>query len=110
MATGAGNVGYDAEGYISYDVNDEKKSDALYTGKITGINPTSQINPYVSNTNFAITSFNPDIENTSGAYWEPAAELKWYKNANNVLFQEKKELQIEIKVYKKIIKNLLKKK
>jgi hypothetical protein len=110
MATGEGNVGYDAEGYISYDVNDEKKSDALYTGMITGINPTTKINPYVNNTNFAVTAFNPDIENTSGAYWEPAAELKWYKNANDILYKEKQELQLEIKVYKKIIKNLLKKK
>jgi hypothetical protein len=101
MATGGG--------YITFDENDDEKSDALYTGKITGINPTAEINPYVSNTKFAVTAFNPDIENTSGAYWEPAAEIKWYKNANNVLFQEKKELQLEVKVYKKIIKKLLKK-
>jgi hypothetical protein len=69
---------------------------------ITGINPTSQINPYVNNTKFAVTPFNPDIENTSGAYWEPAAELEYLRNIN-------KELSLEIKVYKKIIKNLLKK-
>jgi len=75
---------------VGLDLNDEDKTDSLYHGGVTG--------------------FNPDIENTSGAYWEPAAELKWFKNANNVLFQEKKELQLEIKVYKKIIKNLLKKK
>jgi hypothetical protein len=99
-----------AEGSITFDVNDDEKSDALYTGKITVINPTAQINPYVSNTKFAVTAFNPDIENTSGAYWEPAAELKWYKNANNVLYKQKEELKLEIKVYKKIIKNLLKKK
>jgi hypothetical protein len=81
MATGGG--------YITFDVNDEDKTDSLYHGGVTG--------------------FNPNIENTSGAFWEPAAELKWYKNANNVLFQEKKELELEIKVYKKIIKKLLKK-
>jgi hypothetical protein len=75
---------------VGLDLNDEGKTDSLYHGGVTG--------------------YNPNIENTSGAYWEPAAELKWYKNANNVLFQEKKELQLEIKVYKKIIKNLLKKK
>jgi len=75
---------------VGLDLNDEDKTDSLYHGGVTG--------------------FNPDIENTSGAYWEPAAELKWFKNANNVLFQEKKELQLEIKVYKNIIKNLLKKK
>jgi hypothetical protein len=141
MATGKGNIGYDAEGYIIHDLNDEKKSDDLdivdnipgvassaqripyinvgvcdeikkeflYTDKITGINPTAEINPYVSNTKFAITAYNPDIENTSGAYWEPAAEIKWYKNANNVLYKQKEELKLEIKVYKKIIKNLLKK-
>ena len=82
MATGAGG--------FTFDVNDKDKTDSLYQGGVTG--------------------FNPDIENTSGAYWESAAELKWYKNANNVLFQEKKELQLEIKVYKKMIKKLLKKK
>jgi hypothetical protein len=81
MATGGG--------YITFDVNDEDKTDSLYHGGVTG--------------------FNPNIENTSGAFWEPAAELKWYKNANNVLFQEKKELELEVKVYKKIIKKLLKK-
>jgi hypothetical protein len=101
METGAGG--------FTFDENDDEKSDALYTGKITGINPTAQINPYVSNTKFAVTAFEPDIENTSGAYWEPAAEIKWYKNSNNVLNEENKKLCLEIKVYKKIIKNLLKK-
>jgi hypothetical protein len=81
MATGAAG--------FTFDVNDEDKTDSLYHGGVTG--------------------FNPNIENTSGAFWEPAAELKWYKNANNVLFQEKKELELEVKVYKKIIKKLLKK-
>jgi hypothetical protein len=98
-----------AGGSITFDVNDDEKSDALYTGKITGINPTAQINPYVSNTNFAVSAFNPDIENTLGAYWEPAAEIKWLRNRNNVTMQENKELRLEIKVYKKIIKKLLKK-
>jgi hypothetical protein len=96
-----------AGGYITFDVNDEKKSDALYTGKITGINPTAEINPYINNTTAQSLPF--DIGNTSGAYWQPAAELKWYKNANNVLYKQKEELKLEIKVYKKIIKNLLKK-
>ena len=57
-----------------------------------------------------VTEYSPNIENTSGAYWEPAAELKWYKDANNILYKQKEELRLEIKVYKKIIKNLLKKK
>jgi hypothetical protein len=92
---------------VGLNLNDEDKTDSLYTGKITGINPTAEINPYVSNTKFAVTAFNPDIENTSGAYWEPAAELKWYKNANNVLYKQKEELKLEVKVYKKIIKKLL---
>ena len=56
-----------------------------------------------------VTGFNPDIENTSGAYWEPAAEIKWLRNRNNVTMQENKELRLEIKVYKKMIKKLLKK-
>jgi hypothetical protein len=42
--------------------------------------------------------------------WDPAAEIKWLKNSNNVLNQENTKLRLEIKVYKKIIKNLLKKK
>jgi hypothetical protein len=75
---------------VGLDLNDEDKTDSLYHGGVTG--------------------FNPDIENTSGAYWEPAAEIKWYKNSNNVLNQENTKLRLEIKVYKKIIKNLLKKK
>jgi hypothetical protein len=102
MVTGEDNVGYDAEGYISHDLNDEKKSDALYTGMITGINPTAEINPYVNNTNFSVTAYNPDIIQLSEAYWEPAAELEYLRNIN-------KELSLEIKVYKKIIKNLLNK-
>jgi len=99
-----------ATGKMSFDKHDEKQSESLYTGKITGINPTAEINPYVSNTKFAVTAFNPDVLQPSGAYWEPAAELKWYKNANDILYKQKQELQLEIKVYKKIIKNLLKKK
>ena len=82
MATGGG--------YITFDVNDEDKTNSLYHG--------------------GVTAFNPDIENTSGAYWEPAAEIKWLRNRNNVTMQENKELRLEIKVYKKILKNLLKKK
>jgi hypothetical protein len=94
---------------VGLDLNDEKKSDALYTGKITGINPTAEINPYVNNSNFAVTAYNPDTPQSSGAYWEPAAEIKWLRNRNNVTMQENKELRLEIKVYKKMIKKLLKK-
>jgi hypothetical protein len=91
MATGEGNViGSDFD-YSTVEINEE----SLYTGMIPGIASTAQ---------------SYDIPQPSGAYWEPAAELKWYKNANNVLFQEKKELQLQVKVYKKIIKKLLKKK
>jgi hypothetical protein len=80
MATGVGGFTFDEK----YETN------SLYQGGVTG--------------------FNPDIENTSGAYWEPAAEIKWLRNRNNITMQENKELRLEIKVYKKIIKNLLKKK
>ena len=107
MVTGEENIIGSEFDYKTVEINEE----SLYSSDwIPGVASSAEINPYVNNTNFAVTPFNPNIENTSGAYWEPAAELKWYKNANNVLFQEKKELQIEIKVYKKIIKNLLKKK
>jgi hypothetical protein len=74
---------------VGLDLNDEDKTDSLYRG--------------------GVTAFNPDIENTSGAYWEPAAEIKWLRNRNNVTMQENKELRLEIKVYKKMIKKLLKK-
>jgi hypothetical protein len=77
-------------GGFTFNENDEDKTDSLYHG--------------------GVTAFNPDIENTSGAYWEPVAEIKWLRNRNNVTMQENKELRLEIKVYKKIIKNLLKKK
>jgi hypothetical protein len=87
MATGEGNVGY--------DVNDEDKSKSLYTGMIPGIASTAQ---------------SYDIPQPSGAYWEPAAEIKWLRDRNNVTMKENKELRLELKVYKKIIKNLLKKK
>jgi hypothetical protein len=89
MVTGAGGFTFDEKG------NDEKKSEALYTGMIPGIASTAQ---------------SYDIPQPSGAYWEPAAEIKWLKNSNNVLNQENTKLRLEIKVYKKIIKNLLKKK
>jgi hypothetical protein len=91
MTTGGDNViGSDFD-YSTVEINEG----SLYTaGLIPGIASTAQ---------------SYDIPQPSGAYWEPAAELKWYKNANNVLFQEKKELQLEVKVYKKMIKKLLKK-
>jgi hypothetical protein len=82
MATGGIAVGL--------DLNDENKTDSLYHG--------------------GVTAYNPDIPQPSSAYSQLELDLKWLKNSNNVLFQEKKELQLEIKVYKKIIKNLLKKK
>jgi hypothetical protein len=81
MATGAAG--------FTFDVNDEDKTDSLYHG--------------------GVTAYNPDIPQPSGAYWEPAAEIKWLRNRNNVTMQENKELRLEIKVYKKMIKKLLKK-
>ena len=79
MATGAGGFTFDEK----YETN------SLYQG--------------------GVTAYNPDIPQPSGAYWEPAAEIKWLRNRNNITMQENKELRLEIKVYKKIIKNLLKK-
>ena len=107
MVTGEENIIGSEFDYKTVEINET----SLYTaGLIPGIASTAQRVPDINNTNFAVTAYNPDTLQPSGAYWEPAAELKWYKDANNVLFQEKKELQLEIKVYKKIIKNLLKKK
>jgi hypothetical protein len=81
MATGAGG--------FTFDVNDKDKTDLLYHG--------------------GVTAFNPDIPQPSSDYSQLELDLKWLKNSNNVLFQEKKELQLEVKVYKKMIKKLLKK-
>jgi hypothetical protein len=98
MVTGAGGFTFDETG------NDEKKSESLYSSEwIPGVPSSAQRIPYIK------TAYNPDTLQPSGAYWEPAAEIKWLRNRNNVTMQENKELRLEIKVYKKIIKNLLKK-
>jgi hypothetical protein len=104
MVTGGDNlIGSDFD-YSTVEINEE----SLYTaGLIPGIASTAQNVPYI---NLPVTAYNPDIAQPSGAYWEPAAEIKWLKNSNNVLNQENTKLRLEIKVYKKIIKNLLKKK
>jgi hypothetical protein len=91
MATGEENIIGSGFDYKTVEINEE----SLYAGMIPGIASTAQ---------------SYDIPQPSGAYWEPAAEIKWYKNANDILYKQKEELQLEIKVYKKIIKNLLKKK
>jgi hypothetical protein len=107
MVTGEGNIGFDTEGYISHDVNDIKNSESLYNSDlIPGIASTAQRIPYL---NIPVTAYNPDTLQPSGAYWEPAAEIKWLRNRNNVTMQENKELRLEMKVYKKMIKKLLKK-
>jgi hypothetical protein len=107
MVTGEDNViGSDFD-YSTVEINEE----SLYTaGLIPGIASTAQNLPYINNTNFAVTAYNPDIPQPSGDYPDPEADLKWYKNANDILYKEKQEFKLEIKVYKKIIKNLLKKK
>jgi hypothetical protein len=91
MATGEDNIIGSGFDYKTVEINEE----SLYTGMIPGIASTAQ---------------SYDIPQPSGAYWEPAAEIKWLRNRNNVTMQENKELRLEIKVYKKIIKKLLKKK
>jgi hypothetical protein len=92
MATGGDNViGSDFD-YSTVEINEE----SLYSSDlIPGIASTAQ---------------SYDIPQASGAYWEPAAEIKWLRDRNNVTMKENKELRLELKVYKKIIKNLLKKK
>ena len=80
MATGAGG----------FTFNENEETNSLYHG--------------------GVTAQSYDIPQPSGAYWEPAAEIKWLRDRNNVTMKENKELRLELKVYKKIIKNLLKKK
>jgi len=104
MATGEDNIIGSGFDYEKVEINEE----SLYTaGLIPGIASTAQRIPYI---NLPVIEYNSDIPQPSGAYWEPAAEIKWLKNSNNVLNQENTKLRLEIKVYKKIIKNLLKKK
>jgi hypothetical protein len=104
MVTGEDNIIGSGFDYKTVEINEE----SLYSSDlIPGIASTSQRIPYL---NIPVTAYNPDIPQPSGAYWEPAAEIKWLRNRNNVTMQENKELRLEIKVYKKIIKNLLKKK
>jgi hypothetical protein len=91
MATGEDNIIGSGFDYKTVEINEE----SLYTGMIPGIASTAQ---------------SYDIPQPSGAYWEPAAEIKWLRDRNNVTMKENKELRLELKVYKKIIKNLLKKK
>jgi hypothetical protein len=91
MATGEDNIIGSGFDYKTVEINEE----SLYTGMIPGIASTAQ---------------SYDIPQPSGAYWEPVAEIKWLRDRNNVTMKENKELRLELKVYKKIIKNLLKKK
>ena len=92
---------------VGLDLNDEKKSESLYSSDwIPGVASSAQRIPYL---NLPVIEYNPDIPQPSGAYWEPAAEIKWLRNRNNVTMQENKELRLEIKVYKKMIKKLLNK-
>jgi hypothetical protein len=97
MVTGGDNViGSDFD-YSTVEINEE----SLYTGMIPGIASTAQ------SYDIPILS---DTPQPSVDYPDPEADLKWYKNANDILYKEKQEFKLEIKVYKKIIKNLLKKK
>ena len=104
MATGGDNViGSDFD-YSTVEINEE----SLYSSDwIPGVASSAQRIPYL---NLPVIEYNADTPQPSSAYSQLELDLKWLKNSNNVLFQEKKELRLEIKVYKKIIKNLLKKK
>jgi len=93
---------------VGLDLNDEKKSESLYSSEwVPGVPSSAQRIPYI---NIPVIEYKTDVPQPSSAYSQLELDLKWLKNSNNVLFQEKKELQLEVKVYKKIIKNLLKKK
>jgi Holliday junction resolvase RusA-like endonuclease len=74
---------------VGLDLNDEDKTDSLYHG--------------------GVTAYNPNIENTSGSYWDPEAERRWKERAAEINAQRRLEKKIEKKVYKRLIKELLKK-
>jgi hypothetical protein len=103
MVTGEDNViGSDFD-YSTVEINEE----SLYSSEwVSGVPSSAQRIPYI---NIPVIEYNSDTPQPSGAYWEPAAEIKWLRNRNNVTMQENKELRLEIKVYKKMIKKLLKK-
>ena len=104
MATGEDNIIGSGFDYKTVEINEE----SLYSSEwVQGIPSSAQKIPYI---NIPVIEYNSDTPQPSGAYWEPVAEIKWLRNRNNVTMQENKELRLEIKVYKKIIKNLLKKK
>jgi len=104
MVTGGDNViGSDFD-YSTVEINEE----SLYSSEwVPGVPSSAQRIPYL---NLPVIEYNPDAPQPSGNYPDPEADLKWYKNANDILYKEKQEFKLEIKVYKKIIKNLLKKK
>jgi hypothetical protein len=104
MATGGDNViGSDFD-YSTVEINEE----SLYSSEwVSGVPSSAQRIPYI---NIPLIEYNSDTPQRSADYPDPEADLKWYKNANDILYKEKQEFKLEIKVYKKIIKNLLKKK
>ena len=55
------------------------------------------------------TTFNANLTNCSGAYWDPEAERKWKERAAEINAQRRLEKKIEKKIYKRLIKELLKK-
>ena len=104
MATGEGNLIGSEFDYKTVEINEE----SLYTaGLIPGIASTAQRIPYI---NLPVIEYNSDTPQPSVDYLETEEQLKYYKNANDILYKQKIELRLEVKVYKKIIKNLLKKK
>jgi hypothetical protein len=103
MATGEDNIIGSGFDYKTVEINEE----SLYScDLIPGIASTAQRIPYL---NIPVIEYKTDTLQPSGDYPDPEADLKWYKNANDILYKEKQEFKLEIKVYKKIIKNLLKK-
>jgi hypothetical protein len=85
---------------VGLNLNDIDKSKSLYTGMIPGISSTAQ--SYDIPIPF-------DTPQPSVDYLESEEQLKYYKNANDILYKQKIELRLEVKVYKKMIKKLLKK-
>ena len=55
------------------------------------------------------TTFNADLSQCSGAYWDPEQERRWKERAAEINAQRRLEKKIETKVYKRLIKELLKK-
>lgn len=108
MATSGGNND------LSFDPNEKESTvEDLYNLHKSGEFDSSAESHDESNENNlyngAVTGYNPNKPQCSGAFWDPEAERRWKERAAEINAQRRLEKKIETKVYKRLIKELLKK-